>query len=134
MLESLSYDMMGPTEDCLLNKNGDRMYLTIHYRRSGQSHPLRVPKHYSAYFARSPIFIRHNFGTFSSIIFVLMYFLDQFYVAGFYKYRLVAITINVAHENSLSAVCSMRYHCRLTRCDERPYNWFQCPDAWKSPK
>ena len=54
--------MMGPTEQVLLDKDGNEMYLEIRYKRSGKTHTLRVPKRYSSYFARSPIFIKHPFG------------------------------------------------------------------------
>ena len=57
--------MMGPTELCIMDKSGNPMYLTIKYRRSGKTFYLRVPMHFSAYFSRSPIFIKHNFGKFN---------------------------------------------------------------------
>ena len=63
-LDCLAYDQMGPAATCIRSTTGDKMYLVISYKRAGQFHELKVPIHYSAYFERPLIYIRHTYGEF----------------------------------------------------------------------
>ena len=61
-LDCLSYNQMGPAELTIRSKDGEEMYIIISYKRSGKFFKLKVPKHFSLYFARPFIFFRHSYG------------------------------------------------------------------------
>lgn len=140
-LDCLAYSQIGPAEKIVRNKNGDKMYIIITYKRSGRFFELKVPKFYSAYYERPYIYIRHSYGEyyfiFRSIIddFNLfnkfqIYFLDRYYLTGYNSYRIRAQTVNICRECSLACVCTQRHFCRITTCQHRPKNWFLCPRRW----
>ena len=146
-LDSLSYEQMGPAEAVIRSNSGAKMYLVIKYKRGGEWLSLKVPLHYSAYYERPFIYIKHPYGTYyyGPIILIVRFFrrvfklmltlfLDRFYLTGYFRYRLGAMTVNICRENSLAAVCVQRHLCRITTCKERPRNWFTCPELWANER
>ena len=69
-LDCISYDLMGPAEAVIRTKNGDKLYLIIRYKRSGEFHELKVPKFFSAYFERPSLYMKHPHGKFSRTIII----------------------------------------------------------------
>ena len=136
-LDCLSYNQMGPAEEVIRSKDGTKMYLVITYKRGGRFHELKVPLHFSSYFARPPIFVQHPYGKFQKSglclkigLFCNYYFLDRYYLTGYLRYRLACQTVNITREASLGCVNVQRYHCRITTCPIRPKNWYLCPKRW----
>ena len=61
-MDCISYELMGPAAKIVRNKDGERQYIVITYKRGGKFYELKVPRFFSAYFERPPLFVQHSYG------------------------------------------------------------------------